>query len=154
MDKGEKILVSACFLGAKVRYNGLAKPLHHQLLERWLEEKRVITVCPEVAGGMSVPREPAEQVHDRVITVSGSDVTQPFASGAQHALHLCRRHNIRFALLKEYSPSCGSQKVYDGSFSNTKINGQGVTASLLSENGIRVYSEETIEQLAAALADV
>ncbi|MCJ8319429.1 MAG: DUF523 domain-containing protein [Colwellia sp.] len=149
----DKILVSGCFLGQLVRYNGEIKPLSHQLMALWLKQNRFISICPEVAGGLSVPRSPAEinPETSRVINSEGVDVTEAFLFGAKSALDLCHKHMIKFALLKEYSPSCGSLKIYDGSFSNTKKLGQGLTSQLLSSHGIEIFSEETIDQLAEKL---
>ena len=145
----EKVLVSACLLGLNVRYNGKIKSLRDTTLSNWRNQNRLIVVCPEVAGGLSTPRPPAEIQPDTklIITTTGDNVTDAFERGAQHALHLCQRHQIKYALLKESSPSCGSQTIYDGSFSNTKVNGLGRTAALLSENGIKVFSEENIAKL-------
>jgi len=147
----EKILVSACFLGQKVRYDGQAKTLLHPLLVQWKQEQRLISICPEITGGLAVPRAAAEIQEKKVITCDGDDVTQQFMSGAKQALALCQQHNIRFALLKESSPSCGSQTIYDGTFSERKIKGQGVCSQLLRQNGIQVFSELTIDQLAVLL---
>lgn len=106
----------------------------------------------EVSGGLPVPRAAAEQqATGLVITQAGVDVTDAFTRGANIALSLCETHNIRYALLKESSPSCGSNTIYDGSFSHRKIPGQGVTAALLSAHGIKVFSEENIDQLITIL---
>lgn len=150
----KKILISSCFLGQPVRYDGQSKPLMHSVIDHWQSEGRLISICPEVAGGLPIPRPPAElnQSLQKVLTEDGIDVTPQFTRGAELALAVCNKHNIRYALLKESSPSCGSHKVYDGSFMNQKINGQGVTAKLLSENGISVYSEDTIDQLVSEIA--
>jgi len=144
-----KILISSCFLGEIVRYNGIKAPLIHGLITQWQQQQRLIAICPEVSGGLAVPREPAEQQNKlgKVITVSGQDVSHQFKHGAQQALALCQKHNIRFALLKESSPSCGSGTIYDGSFTNQKIAGKGITTQLLEEHGIKVFSEYTIEKL-------
>lgn len=150
----KKILISSCFLGQPVRYDGQSKPLIHSVIDNWQSEGRLISICPEVAGGLPIPRPPAElnQPLQKVLTEDGIDVTRQFTRGAELALAVCNKHNIRYALLKESSPSCGSHKVYDGSFTNQKIKGQGVTAKLLSEHGISVYSEDTIEQLVSEIA--
>ena len=150
----QKILVSGCFLGAKVRYNAQIKPLLHPLLQRWQQQQRLIVVCPEVDGGLPVPRKAAErQQHSGlVINTANEDVSQAFYAGAQRALALCQHHQIRYALLKEASPSCGSTIIYDGSFSGKKIAGQGITTELLRQHGIEVFSELTIEALAQQLA--
>ncbi|WP_222927957.1 DUF523 domain-containing protein [Colwellia ponticola] len=145
-----KILVSACFLGDRVRYNGIVKTLEDKLLLQWQQQGRLISICPEVISGLPVPRPPAEinQTTKQVMTIDSVDVTEQFNEGAQKALLLCQRHNISFALLKESSPSCGSSSLYDGTFSQQKIKGEGVTTQLLRKNNIEVYSEVTIELLA------
>ena len=149
----DKILISQCFLGDKVRYDGEAKALVHPLMTLWQQQQRFISICPEVAGGLSVPRAPAEMnpKSGRIITQTGNNVTEQFKSGAKKALAICQKHQIRFALLKESSPSCGSNFIYDGSFSNAKIAGQGLTSQLLISAGIRVFSEDNLEELANLL---
>lgn len=152
-----KLLVSACLLGDPVRYDGQSKALHHRLLNELVAEGRVISFCPEVAGGLPVPRAAAE-IHagdgDAVIngmaqvkTQDGSDVTEAFVDGAQQALALCRQHNITIAVLTETSPSCGSRQIYDGSFSRSKITGSGVTTALLQNNGIQVFNQHQLAQV-------
>ncbi|QDP02697.1 DUF523 domain-containing protein [Thalassotalea sp. PS06] len=143
----EKILISSCFLGNKVRYDGESKSLMHPQLQTWKDEGRLVVICPEVAGGLSVPRARAEQSKDLVFDEFGNNVTEQFKRGANEALRLCQQHNIRYALLKEFSPSCGGRMIYDGTFSGTKVRGMGVTAKLLSQHGIDVFSEESVEQL-------
>lgn len=149
----EKILISACFLGERVRYNGEVKPLVSVLLQKWQKQGRLLSVCPEVISGLPVPRPPAEidLMTKKVITIESIDVTEQFDKGAELALSLCHRHNIRLALLKESSPSCGSNTIYDGTFSQQKIIGEGVTTKLLREHGIKVFSEASIERLAAQI---
>ncbi|MCW8832081.1 MAG: DUF523 domain-containing protein [Colwellia sp.] len=149
----DKILISRCFLGEKVRYNSEVIALKHPLLTLWQQQNRFIAICPEIAGGLSVPREPAEQnqVNGEILTCTGVNVTKQFNVGAQQSLALCQQHHIRFALLKESSPSCGSTLIYDGTFANKKIAGQGVTSQLLTQAGIQVFSENTIEALATLL---
>lgn len=147
----EKIIVSACLLGEKVRYDGKTKLLDHPLMKRWQEEGRIVGICPEIAGGLAIPRPAAEQQNDRVVTIQGQDVTDAFTKGAKQALQLVNDHNIKFALLKANSPSCGNQQIYDGSFSNTLIDGSGVTAKLLSKNGVKVYNEHQLDELSKML---
>jgi uncharacterized protein YbbK (DUF523 family) len=151
--KLNKILISACFLGQRVRYNGEIKSLQDELLIQWQQEGRLISVCPEVISGLPVPRPAAEinQKSQQVITIESNNVTQQFELGAKKALELCYLHNIRFALLKESSPSCGSSNIYDGSFTQKKIAGQGKTTELLRTNGIQVFSEHSIKALAAVI---
>lgn len=147
-----KILISACLLGDKVRYNGEIKLLEHPLLKLWLQQQRLVRICPEVAGGLPVPRPAAEQQPDgRVITQSGLDVTGQFESGAQAALRLVRQHQIRLALLKARSPSCGNGQVYDGLFRARLIRGDGVTAALLKRHGVEVFDETQLDALACRL---
>jgi uncharacterized protein YbbK (DUF523 family) len=149
----DKILISSCFLGNNVRYNNEIIPLKHSLLTLWHQQGRLISICPEVAGGLSVPREPAEQQpnSNKIITISGIDVSDQFDFGAKQALTLCKNHNIKFAVLKESSPSCGSTIIYDGSFSNNKIAGHGVTSKMLIQAGINVFSENNFQELTELL---
>ena len=152
----QKILVSACFLGENVRYNAIIKPYNHETLKLWQQENRLIIQCPEVSGGLSTPREPAEinSASGKVITTTNIDVSHAFIQGANNTLKLCIKHNVKYALLKESSPSCGSTFIYDGSFTNTKIKGQGITTRLLEAHGIKVYSEQTIEALISTISSV
>lgn len=152
-DPIEKILVSRCFLGENVRYNSKVITLNSPLLTLWQQQKRIIAICPEIAGGLPVPREPAEKQpnSEQITTITGEDVSAQFHFGAQQALSLCQQHSIRFAVLKESSPSCGSTLIYDGSFSNTKITGQGVTTKILTQAGVRVFSEDNLHELSKLL---
>jgi len=157
----EKILVSRCLLGHRVRYDGGASG-PFDLLEQWIEEGRVVPLCPEVAGGLPTPRAAAEipggqggQVLDgtaAVITSDGEDVSAPFVEGARQALELVQEHGIRVAVLKANSPSCGNLVTYDGTFSGVKVSGEGVTAALLKRHGVQVFSELELPQASAALA--
>jgi len=146
----EKILISACFLGERVRYNGIVQRLSSQLLQQWKTQGRLIAICPEVISGLPVPRPPAEinQSTKKIMTIESVDVTEHFTQGAHQALLLCKQHNIKFALLKESSPSCGSNTIYDGTFSQKKINGEGMTTALLREHGIQVFCENSMKALA------
>ncbi len=156
----EKILVSRCLLGHRVRYDGGASG-PFDLLEQWIEEGRVVPLCPEVAGGLPTPRAAAEipggqggEVLDgtaAVITTEGENVSAQFLEGARQALELVQKHGIRVAVLKANSPSCGNLLTYDGTFSGTKVNGEGVTAALLKRHGVRVFSELELRQAGQAL---
>ena len=152
-DVAETILVSACLLGAPVRYNGKDKKSDHAALQRWIDEGRVVSVCPEVLGGLGTPRPPAEIVQigglRRVTTNAGQDVTAEFERGAAAALEQAARHGARIAILKEGSPSCGTSFVYDGTFTSTPVSGDGVAAALLRSRGIRVFSEHELDAAAA-----
>ncbi|TRL39320.1 DUF523 domain-containing protein [Rhizobium straminoryzae] len=154
------ILISACLLGQPVRYDGRGKLLSHPALGRWQGEGRLVSFCPELAGGMAVPRPPAEieaggtgedvlAGRARVLEVTGGDVTGVFLAGAEKALSFAREKECAYALLIDGSPSCGSLAIYDGSFSGVKHAGQGVTAALLMRAGIAVFSDREIEALAA-----
>jgi uncharacterized protein YbbK (DUF523 family) len=144
-----KVLVSACLLGEKVRYHGGDARCSNETLARWQDEGRVVPFCPEVAGGLPVPRPAAEIVASRVLTRDGVDVSAHFLEGARQAAALAAREGIRVAVLKEGSPSCGSSFVYDGSFTGARRPGKGLTASLLEEQGLRVFAEHQLDQAAA-----
>ena len=146
------VLVSACLLGSPVRYNAIHKRCDSEVLARWQAQGRVVPVCPEVAGGLPVPRPPAEitsgaggvmvlQGRARVINPQGNDVSAAFITGAQHALALAQDKGIRVAVLKEGSPSCGSGYIYDGTFTGAHVAEQGVLTALLESAGIKVFSE-------------
>ena len=152
-----KVLVSACLLGNKVRYNGKDLLQDTEAFKVLTQHHDLIPLCPEVAGGLPTPRPPAEvelgdpakvfEANGKVIATTGQDVTAEFISGAEQALTACKEHNIHFAVLTESSPSCGRNKVYDGSFSGNKIEGMGLTAHLLEKNGIRVFSQFEVNEL-------
>lgn len=153
-----QILVSACLLGAPTRYDGLRKPLDSEVLARWQADGRVVVACPEVDGGLSTPRPAAEiealqtsavlDGEGRVVTEAGKDVTEAFVAGARRAVALCWEHGLKFAMMKEHSPSCGGTQVHDGTFQERFRPGAGVTVELLRRHGVRVFSEHEV-----ALAD-
>lgn len=147
----KKVLVSACLVGERVRFDGRDKAQQHPVLARWLAEGRVVRVCPEVAGGLPVPRPPAEISKGRVLARDGRDVSDEFERGAQEALRLVKAHGITLAVLKSGSPSCGSGFIYDGTFSKTRVDGDGVTTALLQRHGVTVFSELDWDQADAAL---
>ncbi len=150
-----RLLVSACLLGEPVRYDGKAKPVGHTGLQALIESGCVVAYCPEVGGGLPVPRPAAEIVggdgaavldgHAAVITASGDDVTGFFVAGAERVLALRREQDIRVAILTEKSPSCGSSLIYDGSHGRRSIPGSGVTTALLRRNGIAVFDQHRID---------
>lgn len=142
-----RVLVSACLLGEAVRFDGAHKQSTHPVLERWRAEGLVVPICPEVAGGLPVPRPPAElQADGRVRTESGLDVTQQFELGAQRAVELARKEGVVIAVLKARSPSCGSAEVYDGQFSGRLVPGAGLTTKALRAAGIEVFSEDQFDE--------
>lgn len=139
------MLISGCLLGLCCRYDGDSKPIDKIYLLK--EKYYLVPVCPEQLGGLSTPREPSEIIGDKVVSKVGTDVTAQYQKGAEEALRLARLFGCKKALLKERSPSCGFGKVYDGSFSGTLRDGNGVAAALLSKNGIAVFGESQIEAL-------
>jgi uncharacterized protein YbbK (DUF523 family) len=152
----QKILVSACLLGERVRYDGLIVPLP-EIMTGLLSSKAImIPFCPEVAGGLPVPRNPAEisgkdgfEVLDGKAIVGnkiGEDVTLFYLTGAARALETAIKNNIKIAVLKEKSPSCGNSFIYDGTFTRTLKPGKGVTAALFERNGIHVFNEQEIKK--------
>lgn len=143
----EKLLISSCLLGANVKYNGLNNKIDDASLEALKEKYELYTVCPESMGGLTIPRNPSEIKGEYVYSSLGIDVTNYFINGANISLKVALDNNIKKALLKESSPSCGSSLVYDGTFTGKKVNGQGITTKLLRENGIEVYSENDINIL-------
>ena len=149
------ILVSSCLAGLEVRYNGT-----HCLdkkINQLIEENQAIAVCPELLGGFSTPRDPAEIVGGngedvldgkaKVVEKSGRDVTEMYIKGAFATLRIAQEVDAKVVVLKEFSPSCGSSMIYNGDFKGTKIVGDGVTSALLKRNGIRVVSEEGLAEL-------
>ena len=141
----EKILISACLVGDKCKYDGHTN--YTPLIKDLLEKYELVPFCPEVEGGLPTPRKPSERKGDKVINNAGKDVTRNFQLGAEKALNICKYLNIKIAILKENSPSCGVNQIYDGNFNKKLIKGEGVTTELLRKNGIAVYTEDQIEEL-------
>lgn len=144
------IMVSSCLAGLEVRYNGT-----HSLdnrISKLVGENKAVTICPELLGGFSTPREPAEIVGGdgidvldgkaKVVEKSGKDVTELYIKGAYATLEKAKKINATTVVLKENSPSCGSSMIYNGEFKGKKIAGNGVTSALLKRNGLQVISEE------------
>ena len=143
----KKAIVSACLLGVESRYDGGSNKLPDEKLRELKEKYELIPVCPECYGGLTTPRIPSERVGDKVLSKTGTDVTAEFARRAQAALYLARLFGADIAILKENSPSCGFGRVYDGSFSKKLVEGNGIAADLLYENGIEIFGEESIDRL-------
>jgi uncharacterized protein YbbK (DUF523 family) len=143
------MLVSSCLIGLEPRYNGEG-PRDDSLME-FLKDKRFIPVCPEQLGGLSTPRKPCEiQIHDgeeKIINIDGEDKTHFFIKGANEVLKLVKEFDIKYAIFKERSPSCGKGKIYDGSFSSTLISGDGIAAKMLTEAGVKVYNENNFKEM-------
>jgi len=159
-----KILISACLLGENVRYDGRNSQLISGTLQQWQQQGRIVSSCPEMAGGLPTPRLPAEIDRGDVEAVlrgesairrkDGMDVTNAFVEGAEKTLALCMQHHIRIAILKDGSPSCGVLCVNDGSFSGRKVQGQGLTARLLTRHGISVFNEQQVSHAARRLTEL
>ena len=139
------LLISACLLGENCKYNGGNN--YTAAVELLRERYTLIPICPEQDGGLPTPRESSERLGDSVVSKSGADVTVQFLRGAQHALDTACANGCTRALLKERSPSCGCGAIYDGTFSGTVVEGDGVTAQLLQQHGITVYGESRIQEL-------
>lgn len=143
-------LVSACLVGVNCRYDG--KDSKNDKILKFIKNNKCILICPEQLGGLSTPRFPAEIVeikNNRKIVKNnkGIDVTDEFYKGAYETLKIAKLYDIKTAILKSRSPSCGYGKIYDGSFSGNLIEGKGITAELLESNGIKIYTEEDIDEL-------
>ena len=136
----EKYLVSACLCGVNCKYNG-KNNLNGKCLELF-KEGRAILVCPEQLGGLKTPRDPSEIKGNKVISIENQDVTIQFQRGAEETLKIAKMADIKKAILKEGSPSCGPHFIYDGSFKGIKIEGEGLVASLLRKNNIEVISSD------------
>ena len=140
-----KILVSACLLGYNCKYNGGNN--FNQEISNLEEVFEIIPICPEVFGGLPTPRKPSERVNDKVLTADGDDFTQNFISGANQSLDLCLKNECKYAILKAKSPSCGCGLIYDGTYSGTVIEGNGVTSELLMKHGVEIYNENNFCEL-------
>lgn len=141
----EKILISACLVGDKTKYDG--KSNYTPLIKELLEKYELVPFCPEVEGGLPTPRKPSERKGDKVINSNGKDVTKYFELGAEKAYNICMYLGITTVILKENSPSCGVNQIYDGTFTHKLIDGQGYTAQYLASKGIKVLSENDISSL-------
>ncbi|MDY0882497.1 DUF523 domain-containing protein [Dongia soli] len=151
-----KVLISACLMGEAVRYDGRAAGDGGALLTDWQREGRLVVICPELSGGLPVPRPPAEirggngsdvlAGSARIVTPDGDDVTENFLQGASATLALAQNHGVTVAILKQRSPSCGSREIYDGRFVGNRIAGEGVTAALLRRHGITVFDETQLAE--------
>jgi uncharacterized protein YbbK (DUF523 family) len=160
-----QVLISACLIGEPVRYDGTDNKIDNSLLQTWHNDGRLVPFCPEVAGGLPVPRPAAEiQGEDggegvlngdvRIETEDGVDVTDHFLRGAKLTLRQAERADVDLAVLKDGSPSCGSTYIYDGSFSGTEQTDRGVTAALLRENDIPVFNENSLQEAQEYMASL
>lgn len=141
----EKLLISACLLGVRCRYDGKSKPLPPETIEKLTARYDLVPVCPEQLGGLPTPRLPSERRGEEVIRKDGVSLTEEYRCGAEEALRIAQLTGCRKALMKARSPACGRGLVYDGTFSRTLIPGNGVTAQLLLQNEIEVFTEEALQ---------
>lgn len=140
-----KILISACLCGIGCRYDG--KSIYYEKLDQLNQAHTLIPVCPEILGGLPTPRPPAEIQHHRVMTCLGTDVTPQYKKGADETLKIAKMLHCSCAILKERSPSCGCGKIYDGTFSKTLKSGDGITAGILKQAGIKIFGESQIDEV-------
>ena len=145
-----RIIVSACLLGENCKYSGGNNlcPALMEMLKRPAPDGTAwepVPVCPECLGGLPVPRKPAEIVSGEVRRSDGQSVDAAFRLGAKKALSIARQSGARLAVLKAYSPSCGSGEIYDGTFTHRRITGDGVFAALLKEDGFSVTTEDRLD---------
>jgi uncharacterized protein YbbK (DUF523 family) len=146
----EKLLISSCLLGELVKYNGSHNILEKNIIEKLEKNYEIYSFCPEVSGGLPIPRIPCEIKSFYPISVInkvGENKTKEFLKGANDCLEFCKEKKIFKALLKANSPSCSNDFVYDGSFNSIKVKAKGITANLLEENQIKVFNENQIDKL-------
>ena len=151
-----KILVSSCLLGCKFRYDGDSNLVTDEIFKSWRDEGRLLSVCPETIGGLPIPRSACEIVGGdgrevlvykaKVLSRIEEDFSAEYVKGAKATLRLVKKHSIKITVLKKNNSSCENQQIYDGTFSNNKIDGYGVTASFLMQNGVKVFNEDQLLQ--------
>lgn len=149
----KNILVSACLLGVCCRYDGAEKADERilKLLKR--KDIALIPVCPEQWGGMETPRLPCERRGEKVVNREGGDMTAHYQKGAEQVLKVAELYQCDTAILKEKSPSCGKGRIYDGTFTRTLTDGDGMTAALLARHGIQVIGESQVESLVGYVSE-
>ncbi len=148
----KKILVSECLYGGRiVRYDAGDVTETDPIFLKWKEEGRLVPICPEVFGGLPIPRPDSQRIGGRVMTGAGRDVTREYTLGAEETLRLARENDVAFAVMKQDSPSCGSKYIYDGTFTDTKKKGQGLAVEYLRNSGFKVFGEEDLEEALAYL---
>lgn len=144
------ILVSGCLSGINCKYNGGNN--HNEIISELVKKGEAIALCPEMLGDLPVPRIPCEIINGEkdeicVINKEGKDCTKQFIEGAKKTLEVVKALDIKVAILKSRSPSCGLGNIYDGNFSGKLIEGNGVTAELLVRNGVKVYTEDQVNKV-------
>lgn len=149
----KKILVSGCLYGWHCRYDAVDCPIENELFEKWKSEGRLVVVCPEDFGGLPTPRPDCQRVGDKVIACTGGDFTKEYIAGAKEALRLAKENDVVCCIMKQDSPSCGSKYIYDGTFTDTKIKGQGRATELLKNAGFKVFDEDELDLVEKLLDD-
>ena len=143
-----KILISACLLGQNVKYDGNNNSiLENPFIKKLLNLNMLIPICPEVEGGLPIPRVPVEVKEKKAIDKEGNDRTKNFFLGAEITCQLAQQNDVKIAIMKAKSPSCGKGKIYDGTFSKKLINASGIAVIALEEIGVKVFSEDDLKKL-------
>ena len=149
-----KILISACLVGQNVKYDGTNNSiLEDPLIKKLLNLDILIPICPETEGGLATPREPVEIKNNKAIEKNGNDKTENFFYGADKACQLAIENGVKLAIMKTKSPSCGSDKIYDGNFNKTLVCGDGITVKALKKLGIKAFSEDDLDELKRVLSE-
>ena len=143
----QNVLISACLLGVDCKYNGSNNKLDDEIIHSLKEKYNLIPVCSEIMGGMPTPRNPVEITDGKVFDYDGEEFTKEFEKGSEEVLKLAKLYNSSIAILKENSPSCGSNYIYDGTFNHQKIKGMGIAAHKLSKENIKLFTEENVKIL-------
>jgi uncharacterized protein YbbK (DUF523 family) len=154
MFQMKKILVSECLFGGRtVRYDGGDTTCEDPRFLKWKEEGRLVKICPEVFGGLPTPRPDSQRVDGRIQTGAGLDVTAEYTAGAEEALRLAKENEVAFCILKEDSPSCGSKTIYDGTFTDTIVPGQGLACEYLRGAGFTIFDENDLDEAEKLLGE-
>ena len=140
-----KVAVSACLVGKNTKYDGGNN--YNVCVMEYLKDKEYITICPEVEGGLTTPRDPSEIINDKVLSNKGKDVTKNFVDGANSSLNKILKEGIQIVMVKAKSPSCGHKEIYDGTFTSKIVNGNGVFTDLALKHNLTIYTEKDIEQM-------
>lgn len=151
----KKILTSECLYGGRiVRYDAGDVSVDNPIYSKWKEEGRLIKICPEVFGGLPTPRPDSQRIGDKVIACTGPDVTKEYTLGAEEALRLAKENDVAFCIMKQDSPSCGSKTIYDGTFTDTLKEGQGLAVEYLRNAGFKIFDENELEEAEKYLAEI
>lgn len=146
--KQQKILISACLLGENVKYDGTNNDIRdNKFIKELIKQDMFISFCPEVEGGLQTPRIPVEIIENRAINKKNEDLTAFFDKGADLACKIVKKYNIKIALMKSRSPSCGSEEIYDGTFTKKLTGGDGISVKTLKSMKIKVFTENQLQEL-------